>query len=571
MRLRIICLVLFLGIIIFILEAFSGPIKQIFENHFLLKQLFQYPSDGAKEQEAGVEDPKLLETIYVTILGNDPQYGYSFEEMNGLTREESLEKDPQLPILFQTELEPLNLDEAGVETLTPNATIEQRGQSTRRAILKSYKIRLARELELWNNQRIINLNKHPNDFTSVRNKLSFDYFKLIPNLVSSETQFVRLYVRDLTSASGDKNFIDYGLFTHTEQIDKDFLRRHGLDQDGYLYKVVNFEFYRYPELLRPHYDPFYDRGKFETILAIRGREYHDHFLQMLDDVNNFALDFNRVFEKYFDKDNFLVWIAVNMLIGNLDSSSNNFYLYSSRFSNKWYFVPWDYDGAWDFYWQWSTDPKKLHPTREGLSLYWGWPLVRRFFQQPENLAALNEKIEEVALIITEERTKAFLDEYFPIVRLLTLQLPDVQLLPHNIERFDEEYYSLVQVPEKRREKYYTLLHKPMPIFVGGPWINEDRMTFTWWDSFSLQGNEIYYDLQISHDPVFSVLYFEVKDLQDTAWTMEILPAGSYYWRIIIHDSQGNKQIPFESLTVNNTLYHGVKAFTIEEGGVLHGI
>lgn len=567
MRLKIFFLVIIVGLLTALLEVYSGTIEQSVQEHYFLNQLIHYPPHNENEKDLKKirnDKPKQLEHFYVTILGNDPVYGYTFQELNQLNQQESLQKEPRLPVLFQFGLEPEINDESKTEVAKPNATIEQRGFSVRMANLKSYKIRLNNGTELWRNQNKINLNKHPYDFTSVRNKLSYDYFKIIPNMVSSETQFVKLHVKDLTSASGESNFVDYGLFTHVEQINKDFLSRHGMDPDGYLYKVINFEFYRYPEQLRNRHDPFYDPEKFEAVLAIRGREYHDNLLQMLDDVNNQELDFNHVFDRYFDKDNFLSWIGVNILMGNLDTSGNNFYLYKSRFSDKWYLLPWDYDKTWDYEWQWGREPTTLHPTKEGLSLYWGWPLVRRFFQQPENVTALNDKLDELSLIITEEQTKIFLDEYYPIVRPIILQLPDVQLLPEDSHRFDEEYYSLVKVPNKNLQKYYANLNKPMPIFIGGPWFGEGQMTFTWWESYSLQGNEIYYDLQISENPDFSTLYFEKKGLQGTELTMEILAEGSYYWRVITRDSKGNEQISFESLMGNNgKLYHGIKSFTIE--------
>ena len=55
------------------------------------------------------------------------------------------------------------------------------------------------------------------------------------------TQFVHLYVRDLTTGSGAA-FEDYGLYTQVEQLNKTALKTHGLDRNGQLYKVNSFEF-----------------------------------------------------------------------------------------------------------------------------------------------------------------------------------------------------------------------------------------------------------------------------------------------------------------------------------------
>lgn len=517
-------------------------------------QFISYSAPDSTDED-DEQTNKPLEKMYVTILEKDPEYGYTFQEMNQMNQKESLEKEPRLSASLQI----------GSPQETPaHATIEQRGNSVRQPDLKSFKIRLNEEEKPWNQQHIINLNKHPFDYTRIRNKLSYDYLSLIPELAGSDTQFVQLYVKDLTANPADQEFVNYGLFTHVDQVNKGFLKRNGLDADGYLYKAINFEFYRHPELLRDRNDPLYDKAKFETVLNIGGREYHEKLLNMLEDVNNDTLNFDRVFDKYFDKNNFLSWIAFNLLTGNLDTTGNNFFLYSSRFSDKWYFIPWDYDKAWNYDWQWGSNGSDIHPTREGLSLYWGWPLARKFFQNPDNVTALNEKLEALSEIMNENQTKAFLDQYYPTVQPMVLQSPDVRLLPKDLERFNEEYCSLAVYPSKRLEKYYTLLPKPMPVFIGGPWLDGDRMTFTWWKSYDLQGEEIAYDLQIAQTPDFSTIVFENKGLKETDLTMERLPAGEYYWRVTIRDSQGNEQIAFESF-VDETgkFYHGVKTFVLE--------
>lgn len=548
-------------IITIVLGFNSTGIDQLVKtNPFLAQFLFYQYGDNTDKNLDYEYIYKPIEYMYVTILENDPVYDYTFQEMNQLEVQESLKKDPRLSISLQigTKQGPA---EDGLDNglIFPGATIEVRGNSARYSKLKSYKISLDKSNKAWNHQYTINLNKHSSDYTHIRNKLSFDYFHLIPELSSLETQFVNLYIKDLTDNSLHQDFVDYGIFTHVEQLNQDYFMRKALDPNGYLYKAINFEFYRYPDQLRNRHDMLYDKDTFDSILSIRGREYHDRLLDMLDDLNNEALDINKVVEKHFDIDNVLTWFAVNIIMANLDSSSNNFYLYSPLVSDTWYFIPWDYDGAWNYHYM---NNREVHPFREGLTLYSGWPWVKRYFQAPGNLQALNDKIDFLSQIITEEQTREFLEQYDPIVRPFMLQEPDIQTLPEP-DRFDEYYYSLVTVPKEKVESYYRNIEIPFPIFIGGPWIENEEMTFTWSESVDLQGDDIFYDLKISETPDFTTTYYEQRGLQETSWKMDMLPQGVYYWQVIIRDSKGNEQIPYETLIEQDRMTHGVKKFNIE--------
>lgn len=556
-----------LMVVVFLLTILLGFYREDIDGWFAKYPLwYQLVSYEDEHGQVNVEEQLPLEYLYVTILENDPQFGYSFQEMSDLSQADSQEKDPYLPVILQAGSssgpEEGMLGYGGSKA---NATIEQRGNSVRWYDLKSYKIRLDDGNDLWRQQRIINLNKHPADHTRIRNKLSFDYMSKI-GYFNFDTQFVQLFVKDLTKDPQSQEFEDYGLFTHVEQPNKNFRSRNGLDEDGYFYKAINFEFHRYPDQLKSRNDPSFQIEDFDSVLRVVGRDYHEKLLSMLEDVNDETLDFDRVFERHFNKDNFLTWISINLLMGNLDTTGNNFYIYSSRYTDQWLFVPWDYDRAWNYDWQWGSSGSSVHPTREGLSLYWGWPLAKRFLQNPENVQALNEKMEELASIMSEEQTQTFLDDYLKVVRPMIFQQPDVQLLPDDLERFDEEYNSFAGIAQQNLKKYYLELEKPMPIFTGGPWYEGDLMTFTWDESYDLQGDDIYYDLTISTTLEFDSYIYQQIGIQDKKWSTDVglFPAGDYYWRLIIRDSQGHEQVPFESyVDENKKYYHGIKVFTVE--------
>ena len=106
-----------------------------------------------------------------------------------------------------------------------------------------------------------------------RNKLSYDLLKGIPQLMSLRTQFVHLYVRDLTEGNSTE-FQDYGLYTQVEQLNKTGMKNHGMDSNGQLYKINSFEFYRQeddkkkktiPPMIRQHLRSFWRSREILTI------------------------------------------------------------------------------------------------------------------------------------------------------------------------------------------------------------------------------------------------------------------------------------------------------------------
>lgn len=147
--------------------------------------------------------------------------------------------------------------ELGYGVEAPNATVQIRGQSSSRNAQKNYKIKLKKNKGSWRGQRTIALNKHMGEGLRFRNKMAYDLIKGIDQMMGLRTQFVHLYVKDLTD-SDTGAFVDYGLYTQVEQLNKTALKAHGLDSTGQLYKVNFFEFYRYEDAIKLTTDPTFD-------------------------------------------------------------------------------------------------------------------------------------------------------------------------------------------------------------------------------------------------------------------------------------------------------------------------
>jgi spore coat protein H len=501
--------------------------------------------ENRKIYEYGQDEP--ITHIYVTILHSTDGKPYTFQDLNHWYDFNSIKSDsPSLDVMVQegTEKGPGKGDIIFQKDVV-NSTIEIRGNSTRIGAQKSYKLKLLDSAGLWRGQKTLNLNKHVNDMTRIRNKLSFDYYKLIPDMTSLRTQFVHLHIKDLTAKTPDKVFVDYGLFTHVEQVNERFLASRGLDANGQLYKATNFEFYRYPDQLKLESDPDYQRDDFESILEIKGNKDHAKLLKMLDDVNNEALNINDVFNQHFDRDNYLTWVASNILMGNIDTNSQNFYLYSPLNSEKWYILPWDYDDSWGIHNEGLSKDKSLRDWQSGIGTYWGGVLHKRFFKDFKNVEALNEKIEGLSKVINANQTIILINQYYDVVKPFINRPPDFNHLPYKAEQFDTLFNRLPLVSEANKQDYFKKLENPMPIYLSESKIGDGKYLFTWDYSFDLQGDEITYDFQLSRDPNFSNVVNEKRDMSETKLTVNGLTPGRYFWRVIVKDNKNNQQIAFD--------------------------
>lgn len=504
-------------------------------------------------------------TFYLTVAKHNltAEHPLSWTQFNSINRVEQNTDDLTMEVILQEGTEEgLSSGMFGYGDTHANGMISIRGKSTIRADQKSFKIKLFKEAGLWRNQGTINLIKHAYDSTRLRNKLSFDYFKLIPDFTSLRTQFVHLYVKDLTGGAGAQ-FVDYGLYTQIEQPNKTFLRSHGLDPNGNLYKAVDFEFFRYPEELKSAEDPAYDKAKFSQRLEIKGDEHHEKLLGMLDDLNNYSLPIDDVFDKHFDRDNFLTWMAVNILMDNFDTINQNYLLYSPLNSDKWFFLPWDYDGGWG-YTEFDKEAAKERPGwQRGIANYWGNVLQKRFFKNPDNVQQLIDKMEQLKSIITVQQTTEFIRTYEKIVSGYVRRLPDLHWLPKPVVEFESELELVKTLPEAAERKFKETLENPMPFYLNESEQEDGSMLFNWDASYDLQGDDISYRFQLARNPSFDNA---LKDVKSTELSIRIdgLSEGKYYWKVTAIDSKGHEVDAFDTFEdIDGNYYFGVRPFYVD--------
>lgn len=497
-----------------------------------------------------------VDKLYITILKSNKN---SWSDVNNFRFNFSNTRLEEPTVEIRLDLEEPSKDTSRIK---PNATAGIRGHAASGAPQKSYKIKLFDNEITWRGQKVLNLNKHPWDLLRIRNKLSYDYLKLIPDSFGVRTQFTQLFVRDLSS--DNKEFVDYGMYTHVEQPNKQFLKDHGIAENAYMYKAEMFEFFRYEDQIKNIEEKGYNKSKFEEVLEIKGLEDHNRLIKMLEDVNNNSLNINTIIDKHFDRQNYITWLAYNILIGNYDTNTQNFILISPVTSTKWYFLPWDNDAAWGYDKQPGNEKVLAAWKIEGIANYWGVALHKRFFKDANNLKELSSKIEELSKIMTKEKTEEFLKSYYSATSKYIKSLPDIKYLPSKSEDYESEYKRLPLIVEENKNKFYKDLEIPMPIFLNDVEVKVNGHLFTWEESYDLQGDDLYYDFKVSTTGDFSNVVFSKERLRETGITIPMLKKGKYYWKVDIYDSKGNHQAPFdEAIGENGKVYLGERSFNAE--------
>ena len=459
--------------------------------------------------------------------------------------------------------------ELGYGQSIPNATVTIRGQTSSRHSQKNYRISIKDGKGTWNDQKVINLNKHEQDMTRFSNKMCYDLMKNLEDMISLRTQFVHLYVKD-TTEGGNNDFTDYGLYTQVEQLNRRALQSHGLDKNGQLYKINFFEFYRYEDVIMLKNDADYDEKAFEKLLEIKGDDDHSKLIAMLDDVNNYSVPIEEIIDKWFEEDNLLSWLAFQILVGNTDTQSRNSFLYSPLNVDTFYFIPWDCDGAFvDTKRQYQVTDE-VYGWEKGISNYWGNVLFQRIFKSDTLRSDLNEKIEEYRGILTEELLSEKAKQYAEVVKQYAYSYPDLQYMPITQAQYADMLNYLPSEVERNYQLYLESLVSPMPFFIGLPQKQETGLKFNWNSSYDFGEETITYTIEIDDDYSFSNPIIREEGLFVPEYDYsETLPAGQYFVRVKATNESGYEQYAFDYYVTSESIKkYGVLCFYVLEDGTI---
>ena len=514
-------------------------------------------------EPAGIYDrghPTLINMSVRTVISagacaTDNYVGCTFNDiLNDIDYQDDYK--PEINVHFSA-------DDYPNDGLISNAKMRQRGGESRSAPQKSFRIKLDKNIPvpLWRGERKIQLMKSAYDPSRIRNKLSYDLMSEIPHLPSMRSQFAQLTITD----QGETE--DFGLFTQIENVGKEYLKRRGWNKDSRLYKPADFGYYDDSELnLNDDGEPV-DLAAFEKLIEIKKGKNHQNLISMVRDLNDYSVDFNtQIMGKYFNRNNYLTWFAVNLLVGNQDTHFHNYYLYNPKDNDNFYLIPWDYDATFGMVVD-SHDITEARLPRWWFSHanFWEIQLHRRFLSEPGNLALLNSAVAEVKnKYLTPEKIMAKRDAYYDIVFPHISSSPDGDFIelqgntgPERMANYDQIFRKLSDQVEIQHRRFLERLNDPMTFKMNDPIFEDNHdINFSWGESTSLTGQTIIYDLEIATTKEMypNTIIERIRNIptqnHKLHWTH---PKGTYYYRVTARDAanpQQNWQIPLNG----NLLY-----------------
>ena len=457
--------------------------------------------------------------------------------------------------------------ELGYGVEAPNATVQIRGQTSSRNAQKNYKIEIKKNKGSWRGQRTIALNKHMSEGLRFRNKMAYDLIKGIDQMMGLRTQFVHLYVKDLTdSASGV--FEDYGLYTQVEQLNKTALKAHGLDSTGQLYKVNFFEFYRYEDAIKLTTDPTFDQAKFDSYLETKGSSDHSKLIEMLEKLNDESQPMEKLLETYFDVENIAYWMAFQLLTDNVDTQSRNMYLYSPQNSDTWYILDWDND---DMLRRKEHELIRFTDAESwewGISNYWGNVLFRRCLQTASYREALDTAVQELHDYLNADRIEEMTAHYRTITEQYIWQMPDMEHLPLTRTQYDMVAKALPEEIEENYQQYPEGYHYPMPFYIGTPSLQNGVLQLSWDTSYDFNAEDISYTVELARDYQFRQMVYREEHVVLPLTQTAAPAAGQYFIRVRATNASGYTQDAFDYYVIDSGKVYGVKCFYIQPDGTV---
>jgi spore coat protein H len=388
----------------------------------------------------------------------------------------------------------------------------------------------------------------------------------VDELMSLRTTFVRLFVKD-TTAGENEPFRDYGIYTQVEQLNKTALKAHGLDNRGHLYKVNVCEFYRYEDILVLKDDPRYDLKKFEEILEIKGDDDHSKLIRMLEEVNDYSVPIEEILEKWFDVENIAYWMAFNLMVGNIDTQSRNFYLYSPQNIDRWYILPWDIDGMLNRTEYQIVGRYDYEEWESGVSNYWGNVLFQRCLRSELYRKALDEAVEDLRTnVLTPEVVDPYVTAYSTLLKPYVYSGRDLTYARLTRQQYDTVVGSINAEIADNYKRYKESFEKPMPFYIGVPRAKDGGYVVEWDPSYDFDGEDVTYTVELATDYNYKNLIAIKTGLMIPTITFEKLPAGQYFMRVTAKNASGYKQVAFDYYVLEKGKIYGTKCFYIGADG-----
>ncbi|MBP3508243.1 CotH kinase family protein [Oscillibacter sp.] len=510
--------------------------------------------------------------VYLAVgLGNEADgTDHTWTEINSSPLEEQGTIPYQCEAVFQMGDENAPTQGSfGYGEVTANAVVRLQGANASRRQQKSYRISIKDGKGSLDGMKTVVLSKSFTDPLRITNKLCYELMEDIPSLLSTRTRLVHLYVKD-TSSGEDTLYQDYGLYTMAEPINKTYLKNRHLDDDGALYKANDFDFASHEDVITLATSPQFREDAFESLLESKGSDDHAKLLAMLKAVNDPNTPIQEVLDAYFDRDNLYAWLAFNILTGNKDTSTKNYYLYSPTGSEKFYFISWDNDGAFRADYEELRAPGQSAAWDTGIFSFYDNVLFARILEDDACISSLSAAVDTLyETYLTEPVVSSAMSRLTALAEEHVYSLPDKTFARVTQTQYDILAAGIHGQIVRNYYAYYDSLELPAPFHIREPETQADGSLRLFWED-AARDKSVTYRVTLDDSWDFAAPLLSKSGLSSTEWVIDPLPAGQYFLSVTAQTADGKSQIAYEtySTEVKTTVY-GVLCFYVLPDGSVH--
>lgn len=531
------------------------------------------PTDKQDLYMTPMTEPVLYLTVGFNSKSNYTSY-YSWKDIH--SHDLSWYETDEINIPYCEALVQFGNDEGPVPTgfgygyFSPNATVRLIGQKASKRPQKSYKVKINSGSGNISGIKNFNLNKSFGDPFRFLNKLSYDLMTEIDPLLSTRSSFVHLYVKD-KSLGDDQLFVDYGLYTMSESINKRYLSNRELDSTGELYEIENFDFRRHEDVIMQPTDSRFNQKEFEKLLEAEGSNDYSKLIKMLDDLNDDSKDIENIVKTYFDEDNLYSFMAFNILMDNKDTDTENFYLYSPMGFDKFYIIPVDMDGSLREKYEILRNSDYSAGWKKGIYLYTDSLLFSKILRNQNCVSKLNGYINNLhETVLSPNNVSEKASQLAKEVKPYLYSLPDIRFARVTEEDYDKLVSEISAQMEENYYSHYDSILTPWPFHINEPTVKDGNIVLNWEDSFILNG-QVSYDVILSDTWSFKKVLMDKKNLTQTTLDIGSLVPGQYFLKVVAKSDNGYdlQQEAYEYYnTETKKTIHGVMCFYVKDDGTV---